>query len=264
MSTTGASSVLLFILNILHVVFGLGITCAAIWFFVEVHSITSLRNTNHYLLDYNVYWPQAIPWVFIFVGVFVVCVSCCGFVGAKKKSSGLVVMYIVFEVTAIVALVTAAVVALTCADSSSTDKFIQDTVWDVFTTMKNDRNVEVDFGNMEKRLQCCGASSPRDYINWRRDFPVSCCDTYYHGWIGQYNIDCDFTNKLANERHGCTEVATNYTRIIIRVLSGACAFTAFLGLMNLIVAVTLSKSMKNRRPKPMPVQLESESKKGLL
>ncbi|KAF9406577.1 hypothetical protein HW555_013099 [Spodoptera exigua] len=61
MSTTGASSVLLFILNILHVVFGLGITCAAIWFFVEVHSITSLRNTNHYLLDYNVYWPQAIP-----------------------------------------------------------------------------------------------------------------------------------------------------------------------------------------------------------
>ncbi|KAF9406576.1 hypothetical protein HW555_013098 [Spodoptera exigua] len=172
-------------------------------------------------------------------------------------------MYIVFEVTAIVALVTAAVVALTCADSSSTDKFIQDTVWDVFTTMKNDRNVEADFGNMEKRLQCCGASSPRDYINWRRDFPVSCCDTYYHGWIGEYNIDCDFTNKLANERHGCTEVATNYTRIIIRVLSGACAFTAFLGLMNLIVAVTLSKSMK-RRPKPMPVQLESESKKGLL
>lgn len=263
MSTKSASSVLLFILNILHVVFGLTITCTSIWFFVEVHSITSLRNANHYLLDYNVYWTQAIPWVFILVGVFVICVSCCGFVGAKKKSNGFVVMYIAFEVTAIIALIVSAAIALSFADSDSTNKFVEDTIWDVYTTMKDNKALEQSFGNMEKRMQCCGASGPRDYINWRREFPVSCCDTYYHGWIGEYNIDCDFTNKLANERHGCTEVATNYARIVIRVLSGACVFTAFLGIMNVIVAVTLSKSMKNKK-RPMPVQLESESKKVLL
>ncbi|CAH0598593.1 unnamed protein product [Chrysodeixis includens] len=261
MSTTSASSVLLFILNILHVVFGLAITCTAIWFFVEVHTITSLRNANHYLLDYNVYWPQAIPWVFILVGVLVLCVSCCGFVGAKKKSNGLVVMYTVFQVTTIVALIAAAVVALACADSTSTDKFIKDTIWDVYATMKSDKNIEAAFGTMEKRMQCCGASTPRDYIGWRREFPISCCDTYYHGWIGSYNIDCDFTNKLANERHGCTEVATNYTRIVIRVLSAASVFTAFIGLMNVIVAVTLSKSINK---KPRIPQQEFESKKVLL
>lgn len=262
MGTTSASSVLLFILNILHVVFGLAITCTAIWFFIEVHSITSLRNANHYLLDYKVYWPQAIPWVFILVGVLVICVSCCGFVGAKKKSNGLVVMYIVFEVMAIVALLTAAVVALVFADTKSTDEFVKDTIWDVYTTMRNDRSIEMGFGTMEKRMQCCGASGPRDYISWRREFPVSCCDTYYHGWIGSYNIDCDFTNKLANERHGCSEVAINYTKIIIKALSAASVFTAFVGIMNVIVAVTLSKSMK-RKPR-LPPQLESESKKVLL
>lgn len=262
MASAGPSSVLLTILNVLHVVFGVAIACTAIWFFVEVYSITSLRNANHYLLDYNVYWPQAIPWVFIVAGILVICVSCCGFVGARKRSSGLVFMYIAFEVIAIVVLIGASIVALTLADTKATESFMQDAIWDVYTQMKSDVIVEKAFGEMEKRFQCCGAGGPRDYKNWRNEFPISCCDTYYHGWIGSFAIDCDFSNKLANERHGCTQVAINYTSIIIKVLAAAGVFTAFIGIMNVIVAVTLSRSLK-KKPR-LPVHQESESKKVLL
>lgn len=262
MASAGPSSVLLLILNVLHVIFGVGITCASIWFFIEVHSITSLRNTNHYLLDYRVYWPQAIPWVFVLVGIFVIFVSCCGFLGAKKRANGIVKMYIAFEVAAVLGLVTAAIVALTLADTKASETFMQDAIWDVYTHMKSDRDVEMAFGNIEKRFQCCGAAGPRDYKNWRDEFPISCCDTYYHGWIGSYAIDCDFANKLANERHGCTQVAINYTSIVIKVLSAAAIFTAVIGIMNIIVAVTLSNSIK-RKPR-LPVQQEFESKKVLL
>ncbi|KAG6458051.1 23 kDa integral membrane protein [Manduca sexta] len=259
-----ASTVLLHILNTVQMIFGLALTAASIWFFIEVQSITSLRNTNHYLLDYNVYWPQAIPWIFMIVGIFILCISCCGFAGARKKNRGMVVLFAIFQSIAIVGLVAAAIVALTCADSKSTDKFMEDTIWDVYTHTKNDRDVEMAFGNIEKRLQCCGAGGPRDYLNWRREFPISCCDTYYHGWIGAYNIDCDFTNKLANERHGCSAVAVNYTRVIIKVLAGASVFTAFIGIMSLIVAVALILGGLKKKSKMVLAPHEMESKKVLL
>ncbi|CAB3236657.1 unnamed protein product [Arctia plantaginis] len=262
MGSSGPTSVLLTILNVVQVILGFGITCVALWFFVEVYNITSLRNSNHYLLDYKLYWPQAIPWVFILAGLLVICVSGCGFVGAKKKSSGFVTLFIAFEVTAILALIAAAIVALTLADTNSTAAFMKDAIWDVYTHMRSDRSVETAFGNFEKRFQCCGAEGPRDYKNWRDEFPISCCDTYYHGFIGSYAIDCDFSNKLANERYGCAKVVINYTSIIIKVLAGAAIFTAFIGIMNLVVGVTLSRSLK-RKPRQV-VQMESESKKVLL
>ncbi|KAJ0170646.1 hypothetical protein K1T71_014017 [Dendrolimus kikuchii] len=261
MGSVGPSSVLLIILNVIHFILSLALTATAIWFFVEVQTITSLRNTNHYLLDYNVYWPQAIPWVFMLVGIIVLFVSCCGFVGAKKKSRGFIIIYATFEGIAILALIIAAIVALTCADSTSTDSFVKDAIWDVYSHSTTDTEIQQAFGNVEKRLQCCGAGGPRDYKSNRNEFPISCCDTYYHGWIGSYNIDCDFTNKLANERHGCAEVATNYVRVVIRVLAGASIFTAFVGIMNLIVAAALSIALKR---KPRVQVTEMDSKKGLL
>ncbi|XP_075987723.1 23 kDa integral membrane protein-like [Anticarsia gemmatalis] len=262
MGSNGPSSALLLILNVLHVIFGIGITCGALWFFIELHGITSLRNSNHYLLDYNVYWPQALPWVFILTGIFVICVSCCGFVSAKKQSSGFVTIYIAFEVMVIIGLLAAAIVSFTFINAKTTQDFIDDTIWDVYINSKTNKDVEMAFGTMERRLQCCGAGGPRDYKSWRNDFPVSCCDTYYHGWIGSYNIECDITNKLANERHGCTQVATNYTKIAIMVLAGTAAFTALLGIMSLIVACTLSKSLKNNQGRNTHV--ESDSKNTLL
>lgn len=267
MGSSGVSSAVLVILNILNVVFGLALTAASIWFFVELQNVTSLRNQNHYLLDYKVYWPQAVPWIFLFSGIFVLLVSCCGFVGTKKQSRGVLFMYVIFQVIALVLLIVATIIALVFADSSHTDQFVADTIWDAYNNMKEDRDVETAFGILERRYQCCGAGGPRDYKNWRNTFPPSCCDTFYHGWaLGDIIIDCDITNKLPNERLGCAEVASHYARIAIKVFSAAAVVTAFIGILNLVVALMLSRSLKKRKATGVAVtaQNEFESKKVLL
>ncbi|CAH0403771.1 unnamed protein product [Chilo suppressalis] len=249
--------------NIIHAVLGLILACTGLWLFIEVNSITSLRNSNHYLLDYNLYWPQVIPWLFILIGVLVIFVACCGVFGATKKSKGLVFTHIVCISMTVLLTLTVAIVALVFANSKSTENFIKDTVWDVFFQTKTDTEVADAFGRIEKRMQCCGAESPRDYVNWKDDFPQSCCDTYYHGWLEPYTVDCEITNKRANERHGCSSVATQYIRIAVFVLSGVSILTSLLGLAVLASAVSVSKAL---RPKPRNVtaKYESESKKVLL
>lgn len=258
----GVYRVALHILNAIQFIFGLAIASASIWFFTQVYQFTSLRNSNHYLLDYTVYWPQAVPWMFFIVALFVIGVTSCGFASAKRKSRSLLTAYVIVLSVVIVCLIAAGIVALVFANSKSTDDFVKDTVWDVYFQAKADTEVAESFGVIERKLHCCGADSPRDYKNWKSEFPVSCCDVYYHGWLEPYAIDCEFTNKLANERHGCSTVAAQYARIAIIVLSSAAIFTAVIGLIAIAYAVMLSKALEKRsRPPP---QNESESKKVLL
>ncbi|KAM3968545.1 23 kDa integral membrane protein-like [Aphomia sociella] len=258
-----SSNTCIHVLNVIYAVLGLGLACTALWFFIEVTEITNLRNSNHYLLDYNLYWPQVIPWLFIIVGVLVISISCCGFVGASKRRSKLVRVHIIFIGIAIVVCVAVAVIALVFADSKSSDNFIKDTIWDAYFQMKEDHDVESAFGKIERRLQCCGAEGPRDYVNWKTDFPTSCCDVYYHGWLEPYSINCEITNKLANERHGCAAVVSQYTRIVIKVLSGVSIFIAFISIIILAVTIKLLKSL-TQRPRVIQARHESESKKVLI
>ncbi|CAF4953215.1 23 kDa integral membrane protein-like [Pieris napi] len=263
MGSYGISKVTLYVLNTIYAVLGLAIAAASIWFFCQVTEFTTLRNSNHYLLDYTVYWPQAIPWLFLIVAFLVLGVSACGFSSAHKNSRGLITVFVTAQSIAIICLIAAAVVALVFADNKSTDDFVKDTVWDVYFQTKTDNEVATSFGVIERKLHCCGADSPRDYKNWKNEFPMSCCDTYYHGFLDAYTIDCEFTNKLANERHGCSTVAAQYARIVIKVLSGASIFTAIIGMMSLGVAVGLSKSIAKKR-RIQALKNESESKKVLL
>lgn len=258
------SAKVLIALNVVYTVLGLAITATALWFFIEVYNITSLRNSNHYKLDYSVYWPQAIPWLFIFAGVFVMVVSCCGFAGAKKKKRSLVVMYVTFQIIVIILLIIAAIIALVFADSVASDKFITDAIWDSFANMKDEPGIETAFGLIERKLQCCGATSPRDYKGRRNDFPMSCCDTYYHGWSIEPVYYCAITDKLPNERLGCSEVASHHARIVIEVLAAAAIFTAFIGALNLAAAGYLSKALRKPPPKVTVAHYEVESKKVLL
>lgn len=263
MGTASASKCLLTVLNVLYTILGLALAAGSIWFFVEVQQFTNLRNSNHYLLDYKVYWPQAIPWMFFVCAILVIGVSCCGFSGVKKNSRGIVLLYLAFLVIAIVLLLAAAVIALVFADNKATDDFVKDTVWDAYFQAKSDRDTESAFGRIEKKLHCCGADSPRDYKNWKNEFPQSCCDVYFHGFYDTYTLDCEFTNKLANERYGCSTVASQYARIFIKVLSGVSILTAFIGIMGLVSAVSLSRALR-KKSRVVEQKNESDSKKVLL
>lgn len=245
------------ILNALQIVLSLALTATAIWFYVEVQSIAGLRNRNHYLLDYNVYWPQAIPLLVLFAGIIAVCASCCGFVAALKRNKHFALAYVVLQAIAIVVLLVAAILAFAFVNSDNTKQFLIDTIYDVFGQSKTDVDVRSSYEIFEKRLQCCGAYTPRDYVGWRTDFPISCCDTYYHGWIGSYNIDCDFSNKSANGRFGCSEVAVQYTRITIMVLASVSLLIAVIGVINLFAAVTLLKGLRKMARRRPPHQEET-------
>lgn len=258
-----SSKVCAHVLNTIYAILGLALFAAAVWFFVEVKEVTNLRNSNHYLLDYNLYWPQVIPWLFIIIGVLVMSVSACGFSGTSKKSKPLLRVHVTFVSITIILASAVAVIALVFADSKASENFIKDTIWDAFYQMKEHHDVEQSFGRIEKRLQCCGAESPRDYVNWKNDFPQSCCDVFYHGWLEPYTINCEITNKLANERHGCATVAATFSSIIIKVLSGV---TILIVLFSIIILVNSIRQLKSllRRPRVMQAQQESESKKGLI
>ncbi|KAL0803338.1 hypothetical protein ABMA28_017192 [Loxostege sticticalis] len=253
-----------YVTNAIHAILGLALTCAALWLFVEVKQITDLRNSNHYLLDYNLYWPQAIPWFFIFVGFLVMSISFCGVFGASKASKGLVFTHIIFVSISIFAAITAAIVALVFVDNKVASDFIKDTIWDVYFQSKTNPDVAQAFGSIEKRMQCCGADGPRDYVNWKDNFPQSCCDVFYHGFLEPYAIDCDITNKMANERHGCTEVATQYSSIAVKVLSAVSILIAVVGIISLLTSIQLSKKLRRRPRRVENVQVEFESQKVLL
>ncbi|KAJ2939059.1 hypothetical protein O0L34_g10248 [Tuta absoluta] len=257
-----ASKCALNVLNSIYLILSVGMAIASIWFFVEVQMITTLRNSNHYMLDYNVYWPQAVPWMFFVVAVLAIIVASIGIAGVKQRSSGKIKVFLVFGGMVTILLIAAGIIGLVFANNeTTTDKFIKDSIWDAFFRAKQDNEVENAFGTMEKRYHCCGAESPRDYKNWKDAFPTSCCDTYYHGWIGSYSIDCDFTNKLANERHGCSTVAAQYAKIAIMVLSAISILIALLGSFGFCTATALHKSM-NKKPRVPPS--EADSKKVLL
>ncbi|KAM3968800.1 CD151 antigen-like [Aphomia sociella] len=240
------------ILNILYTLIGFALSVVSIWFFIELKEITDLRNSDKYLLNFQVAWPQAIPWIFLTIGISLVAVSLCGYCSACGKKS-VIIIYCIFLVMAIVASIIGGSVALIFADDKATDNFISEMVWDGLLETKLHKHKAIAFGNVERKFRCCGANNPGDYTFWMKSFPDSCCDADTTGL-------CDFNNNLPRERHGCTEVVTHYSRIFIRTLSIASLVSGFIGILNLIVALSLIKNLR-RRPKKMRDNHETDTLK---
>lgn len=220
----------LYILNIIYAVFGLVTAATGIWFFVQVTEFVSLRNTNHYLLDYRVYWPQVAPWLFIILGVFILCVALCGWCGTQRESRGLLGIYAIFLIIIILGQAVAAVLIFVFVDGEYTDTFVKDIVYDGYYNSQSNPDVFKAFGRIERKLKCCGANDARDYRSWRNDLPLTCClDSYYRA-------TCEFTDKEANERLGCAKVAAVYTKIISSVIAGVTLLIALCEVVSLILA----------------------------
>lgn len=220
----------LYVVNIAYAVFGLASAATGIWFFVQLSEFVALRNSNHYLLDYRVYWPQVAPWLFILLGLVLMCIAFCGWCGASQESRSLLGVYGGFLVLIIVLQGIAAVLVFVFIDGEDTDRFIKDTVYDGFYNSQGNPEVFKSFGRIERRLRCCGANDARDYRAWRSDLPLTCCyDSYYRA-------TCDFTDKEANERLGCAKVAAVYTKIISSSVAGASLLIMLLEVLGAVLA----------------------------
>ncbi|XP_037293619.1 tetraspanin-9-like [Manduca sexta] len=236
MSSEDIIQTALHIVNIIYSVFGTIIAATGIWFFVELSELISLRNSNHYLLDYRVYWPQVVPWLFILYGVFVMLTAVCGWCGANKESRGLLGIHGVFLLFIVIGQLIAATLIFVYVDGEATDNFITDTVYDGYHNTESNTEALEAFGRFERKLRCCGANGARDYKSWRNDLPLSCC-------LDSQSI-CEFTDKEANERLGCAKVASVYTKIISSSVAGASLLFSLVEIVGLVLAWRLFDSLK--------------------
>lgn len=228
----------LYVVNIIYAVFGLASAATGIWFFVQLQEFVALRNTNHYLLDYRVYWPQAAPWFFILCGLFVMIVSFCGWCGANKESRGMLGIYGIFLIIIILLQAITATLIFVYVDGEDTDRFVKDTVYDGYYNSQSNPDVFKSFGRIERKLKCCGANDARDYRSWRNDLPLTCCADSY------YRATCDFTDKEANERLGCAKVASVYVKIISSSVAGASLLIALIEITGVILTWKLFRSLE--------------------
>ncbi|XP_014358768.2 CD63 antigen [Papilio machaon] len=228
----------LYILNVVYAVLGLVTAATGIWFFVQLQEFVTLRNTNHYLLDYRVYWPQVAPWLFILLGLFVMMVALCGYCGANKESRGLLGIYAIFLILIVIGQVITATLIFVFVDGEDTDRFIKDTVYDGYYNSQSNPDVFKAFGRIERKLRCCGANDARDYRSFRNDLPLSCCQDSY------YRATCDFTDKEANERLGCAKVAAVYTKIISSSVAGASLIISLIEIVGVVLAWKLFNSLR--------------------
>ncbi|CAG9789935.1 unnamed protein product [Diatraea saccharalis] len=228
----------LYCVNVVFAVFGLVTAAVGIWFFVQLAEFVGLRNSNHYLLDYRVYWPQVAPWLFILLGIFIMIVAFCGWCGASKESRGLLGMYGVVMLVIVLLQIISAVLIFVFVDGEYTDRFIKDTVYDGYYNSQSNPDVYRQFGRIERKLKCCGANDARDYRSWRNDLPLTCCADSY------YRATCEFTDKEANERLGCAKVAAVYTKIISSSIAGASLLIAIVEITGVVIAWKLFHSLR--------------------
>lgn len=228
----------LYIVNVIYAVFGLVTAAVGIWFFVHLTEFVQLRNSNHYLLDYRIYWPQIAPWLFILLGLFIMMVAFCGWCGASRESRGLLGMYGIFLGLIVIGQIISATLVFVFVDGEHTDRFIKDTVYDGYYNSQSNPDVYRAFGYIERKLRCCGANDARDYRSWRNDLPLTCClDSYYRA-------TCEFTDKEANERLGCAKVAAVYTKIISSSIAGASLIMMLVEIVGLVLAWKLFHSLR--------------------
>lgn len=222
------------ILNIVQAIIALALAGVSIWFFIELKGFTDLRNRDRYLLDFNVYWPQVIPWMFLVLSLIVISVNVCGIYSACTKSKSTLYVYVTFLSIVTLAAFAAGMVGLTCADSKSTDDFISETVSDAYSQMKFRKEVGAAFGNIERRLRCCGIKGSSDYTH--TTIPESCCDK-------DELVSCE---NSASRRLGCADVAVPYARMFVKFTSIGSILISLIGVGSVIVAVLLVKSSKSK------------------
>ncbi|XP_004923721.1 uncharacterized protein LOC101736223 [Bombyx mori] len=238
--------------NVIQVLSASVLGGVAIWSFIEVVSLTSLRNPIHYQLKQTLNWPEVLPWVFLMAAILTILTDICGLCGSKRKSRPLILLYVVLQMMSILLLVGAPLVALTLAEGPNTAEFFKSTMWDVFYTSIDSQDGA--YNSFEERLRCCGVSSPRDYVPKRNNFPASCC---YSG------KPCDFSDHFANKLSGCNGVVDKYTEYFIKGMSVGSVVVAIVGVIGFLIAVVLSMKMKTKKLEPA-VETEADCQKVLL
>lgn len=164
---------LLFILNILFLLFGLAITSLGIYIKVNGNfdAITAAHNITQALGGDTMQW---IAIVMIVVGLFTACLATFGCLGAHFKNRGFLYSY-ALSLTLIVLIEFAAVIVILrfrndlwkSYDSGFADIFNQAYEHDQTETIKV-------IEKLEREFQCCGVDSSKDYEKISKPIPPSC------------------------------------------------------------------------------------------
>ncbi|GBP84048.1 CD63 antigen [Eumeta japonica] len=231
--------------NALLTVDGATLAGGGTWAYLHLAEIATLRNDNHYLLDYNIHWPQVAPWMFVCAGIAVLPVAMCGLCGALGRTRTALSLHALLLLLLVLVHAAVAVLVFLYIDGEPTETFIKDSVFDGIQNAKTEPEILKAFGRLERRLRCCGAHDVTDYRMWptaldRR--PLSCCS---HDTLAAV---CPFSSREVNMRFGCAQVAIKKTSRLDDFLMVGTVTVGVLELIGLAAASMVLASRTSRAP----------------
>ncbi|CAG4972219.1 unnamed protein product [Colias eurytheme] len=219
---------ILYTFDAIYVLYGLATVIVGIWFFIIQYQFVELIKPHHDI-DLNLFWMQIVPWVFFIIGIIDVILGFCGLFKATKHEEFVINLYCVLMILFILCQITVATLLIVYVDRDYTDEFIHETVNNGFRKAIKDPETLLSFNSVENLYKCCGANSSSDYLLYRNELPVSCCDEYFGSL-------CDFWNEIAVERLGCGDAVTYYTKMISSVFAGTLLFICLIEIAHVFLA----------------------------
>lgn len=212
--------ILICIVNIVYALIAAALAYVVYLFSVEIQLLKDSRNYEKYQLDYDIYWPQVIPWIFGAAALAAIFVAIIGFFGAGFDSKSVSATYIGLAVISILALIGAGVTGVIKTERMV--KQVNETILDVFTHSLEKKEIRQEFDRIERLLRCCGAMNQNEYAGI--GLPASCCDK---------GTECHFT-----KRNGCVVVVTDYSSWAVFWYG-----TVICGVLSILILASLTLSL---------------------
>ncbi|GBP84062.1 Tetraspanin-7 [Eumeta japonica] len=240
---------LLVAVNVLLAAGGAALAGVGVWAYLQLAEIVALRNDNHYLLDYNIHWPQVAPWMFVCAGIAVLPVAMCGLCGALGRTRTALSLHALLLLLLVLVHAAVAVLVFLYIDGEPTETFIKDSVFDGIQNAKTEPEILKAFGRLERRLRCCGAHDVTDYRMWPTaldGLPPSCCS---RDTLATF---CSSTDREANTRYGCAQMAAKQASRLFDFLGAGAAAVGVLELIGLAAALVILARRRSRAPREPP------------
>ncbi|XP_012054698.1 PREDICTED: CD151 antigen [Atta cephalotes] len=215
---------ILFIFNLIFAISGLGIIVAGAWVLADVGEF------DHFV-ESRIMAP---PIVLIVAGFIVFAIAFLGCYGAIKEHYN---MLIAFAVALLIIFIIELAVGIAAA------VFKNDFSMAMKNTLKESikNYTETDrqaWDNIQKKLQCCGADGPRDWIDNPAGIPSSCCN--------ETMLVCQIVTA---NTEGCFRKLEMRVQNSATVLIGVGIGIAFVEIAGIVLACCLAAAIKKENDK---------------
>ncbi|XP_049805797.1 leukocyte surface antigen CD53-like isoform X1 [Schistocerca nitens] len=177
----------------------------------------------------------------VVLGSFLIAVSFYGLFGAFKERRYYVVTYAVFLLTILLLQTPVAVMAILYGDRNFV---LHTTMYDFTITYYTDSTSQDVMDTVQKKLQCCGATGPEDYVNLNPStpevLPPSCCIQ---------DIECYYETNATETFYtkGCWFAEEEFLGFVGMLIGCAVVASGVLEVIGITMGFCLGRSLKKRK-----------------